>query len=59
MSVVWKSRNNDASSKMDEEEEVVVGSIDSGPHEALGWVICWFLLKFADEKELATDRPAL
>ena len=38
---------------MEEDEAVVVvevGSID-GPHEALGWAIYWFLVKFADEKE--------
>ena len=56
----WKStsssRNNNASSL--EEKEVVVGNID-GPHEALRWVIYWFLLKFADEKVLVTDGPTL
>ena len=33
----------------------VVACID-GPHEALEWVIYWFLVKIADEKELVTDR---
>ena len=67
--VVWKQVPQ-ASSLMESEEEeqeeveeeemvvvVVVNSIDD-PHEALGWVIYWFLVKFADKKNwLWTDQP--
>ena len=51
-----------------EKEVVVVNSID-GPHEALGWIIYWFLVKFAELKRTGywqtdqqtdqpTDRPS-
>ena len=33
-----------------------VGESIDGPHETLGWVIYWFLMKFANAKELVTDR---